>query len=253
MSGNVHSRRAAGVLTVTLSNPKRANAIDPVMVAALQSALDAAAADASVRCVAIRGEGERSFCAGFDLGELAGGAGAAQGLERLMATVREFPVPVVAVLNGHAIGAGFELAASCHLRVAREGAKIGLPAVQLGVAYREAGVAAILEAAPATRRLLLTGDPVRVETVPGFGDLVVSAEKFEEAAAGTLAALAQAAPGALGYMLRLVRALSERRLEPDERARFDADREELLASTDLAEGVAARRERRTPSFRERMR
>ena len=252
MSGAVLSERAAGHLTLTLANPERANAIDPAMITALESELATAAADPGVRCVAIRGEGERSFCAGFDLGHLASGLGTARGLERLMATVRDFPVPVLAVINGHAIGAGFELAACCHLRIAREGAKVGLPAVQLGVAYREAGIAAMLEAAPATRRLLLTGEPAPIESVPGFADLVLPATELDAAVDRTLGALAQAAPAALNYMLRLVCALSQRRLDAPERARFDAERDRLLALPDLAEGVAARRERRPPSFQERV-
>ena len=252
MSGSIRTVRGSGWVTLTLANPARANAMDPAMVEAMRGELAAAAADPAVRCVAIRGEGDRSFCGGFDLGELASGPGTASGLEHLTATVHDFPIPVLAVLNGHAIGAGFELAASCHLRIARAGSRVGLPAVRLGVAYRAAGIAAMLEAAPATRRLLLTGEPAPVESVPGFADLIVPAAELDTAVEATLEALAQAAPAALGYMLRLVRALSARPLDESERARFEAERHHLMASPDLPEGVAARRERRTPRFQERV-
>jgi enoyl-CoA hydratase len=250
VSGRIRSARDGAVARLTIDRPERANALTPELAADLRAALAAAVADRGVRVVALRGAGDRAFCAGFDLDRASGSTdAAATGLAELMADVERCPVPVVAVLNGPAVGAGFELACRCDLRVARADARVGLPAVALGVPYRPDGIAAMLAAAPATRRLLLTGRQEPVAAVAGLADVLTDATGLDAAADELLAALCAASPAALGYTARLVRAL--RPVEPATAAALAAERDRVQAGTDLAEALAARVERRVPTFADR--
>jgi len=248
MSGRIVSERHGAVLRLVIDNPERANALSPESADALVRALPDAHDDSGIRVVELGGAGDRTFCSGFELDRI-GPDTSATGLAELMAAVASCPTPVIAVLAGHAVGAGLELACRCDLRVARRGIRLGLPAVRLGVAYRADGVAAVLRTAPGARRLLLSGEQVPVESVTGFADVLADGIDDVAAAARSLSeTLAAAAPRALGYTVRLVRAavagdLSETALE-----QFDHDRRGIMAGGDVHEAVTARREGRRPWF-----
>jgi len=128
---------ADGVLTITLYNPPRKNAIGPAMVNELLHALDDAAADKDVRVVVLTGAGD-AFCAGGDFSQMTGGAGgealAPKGdyADLLLAMTRS-PKPIVARVNGHAMGGGLGLVAASHFAVAARSAKLGTPEINVGL------------------------------------------------------------------------------------------------------------------------
>src|SRR5687768_3242709 len=126
------------VATVTINRPDKLNALNAETVSELHSALQEVAADNGVRAVILTGAGEKSFVAGADIGELAKMT-ALTGIEvsrrgqqafRFLETMRK---PVIAAVNGFALGGGLELALACHVRLASDNAKFGLPEVKRGI------------------------------------------------------------------------------------------------------------------------
>lgn len=152
----IRAAEEGGVLTLTLWNPARKNAIGPVMVNELLHALADAEAEASVRSIVITGAGD-AFCAGGDFAQMTGGSGAdalpirGDYADLLLALTRS-PKPVIARVNGHAMGGGLGLVAASHFAVAQKGAKLGTPEVNVGLFPMM--IMAVLQRVVPRRRLL---------------------------------------------------------------------------------------------------
>lgn len=127
------------VATVTINRPKQLNALNGDTIAALSRTMQELEEDESVRAIILTGSGEKSFVAGADIKEFAeysveeGKALARRGHETLFNLIENLRTPVIAAVNGFALGGGLELAMSCHMRVASDNARMGLPEVTLGV------------------------------------------------------------------------------------------------------------------------
>ena len=127
------------ILTITINRPKKLNALNRETIQELHEAFKAAKGDDEVKVVIITGSGEKAFVAGADISEFAdyspkeGKKLAADGQEKLFSYVANFPKPVIAAVNGFALGGGLELAMAAHFRIASDNAKMGLPEVSLGV------------------------------------------------------------------------------------------------------------------------
>jgi enoyl-CoA hydratase/carnithine racemase len=153
----IRAAAAAGVATLTLHNPARRNAIGPVMVNELLHALADAEADAEVRAVVITGAGD-AFCAGGDFAQMSGGAAGADALPHkgdyadLLLAMTHAGKPIVARVNGHAMGGGLGLVAASHFAVAARGAKLGTPEVDVGLFPMM--IMAVLQRVVPRRRLL---------------------------------------------------------------------------------------------------
>jgi enoyl-CoA hydratase/carnithine racemase len=169
------SMDARGVATVTINRPARLNAMSRGVVAGLIAATSALRTEAALRAVVLRGAGTRAFVGGADIHDLAG-------LDADSATdfitqvhlacdgFRRLPVPVIARIQGHTLGAGLELAASCDLRVASTDSWFGMPEVRIGVpSVVEAALLPHLIGWGRTRKLLLTGDPIDAATAFAWG------------------------------------------------------------------------------------
>ena len=135
---NVRTENRDGVLIVTIDRPKVLNALNAQTVREIDEAFGAARDDDAVRAVIVTGGGEKAFVAGADINELAqmtpisGKATATRG-QNVFLAIERFPKPVIAAINGFALGGGCELALACHIRIASEKAQIGLPEVTLGI------------------------------------------------------------------------------------------------------------------------
>ncbi|MDX1278077.1 enoyl-CoA hydratase/isomerase family protein [Oceanihabitans sediminis] len=136
---NILSTTNSGITTITINRPSKLNALNKETIQELHEAFKAADQDAATKVIIVTGSGEKAFVAGADISEFAnfsvenGGKLAAKGQELLFDFVENLKTPVIAAVNGFALGGGLELAMACHFRVASDNAKMGLPEVSLGV------------------------------------------------------------------------------------------------------------------------
>lgn len=247
--------REGGVATLCFRRPAVLNALDADTARAFLSHCEALAADGSVRCIVLRGEG-RAFMAGGDLAELRdGGAAAADALiEPLHAALRllaALDAPVVAALHGAVAGAGLSVALAADLAVAAEGTRFNLAYVNIGTSC-DLGASWSLPRVVGLRRALeiaLLGDTFDAEAAlrTGLVNRVVPAAALDAEVDALAARLAGGATLALGRIKRLMRASFDRDLA----AQLDAERQAFRASAataDFREGLAAFFGKRPPRF-----
>jgi len=136
---NILSNTKSGITTITINRPNKLNALNKVTIQELHDAFEVANKSKDTKVIIITGSGEKAFVAGADISEFAdfdvkqGAKLAAKGQELLFDFVENLSTPVIAAVNGFALGGGLELAMSCHFRIASSNAKMGLPEVSLGV------------------------------------------------------------------------------------------------------------------------
>ncbi|OAM88102.1 enoyl-CoA hydratase/isomerase family protein [Termitidicoccus mucosus] len=207
-------RSPDGVRTITFNRPDQLNAMNRALMSALISALAAANADPATRVVVLTGAG-RAFMAGADLKEYAGQTrgefDAFQALGRqLYAVIEGNAKPVVAAINGHCFGGGFEIALASDLILAVAGAKCGLPEINLALIPGGGGTQRLAQRAGLGRALdaAMTGRVLTAEELHGWGVVshVYAAEEFSARVADYAAALAAREPAPLQALKRIARA-----------------------------------------------
>lgn len=275
MSGIVNSRALAdgkllvdepapGVVRLTICNPQKRNALDhPILDAISATLLELSADDSPAQCLLLTGA-DGMFSAGYDIGEISG-PDFEQEAERLVAhpfteaieAVEAFPHPTLAVLPGHTIGGGLELALACDLRIADDSIKLGMPPAKLGLVYSHTGLRRFIDAigAPRTRELFLLGGRIDARTALSWG-LVnrIAGERELEAAGLALAIeLAGNAPLSQRGNKRVIAALlaAEAVLAPEVEQELIELRRQSFASEDMREGVRAFAEKRSPRWQGR--
>jgi enoyl-CoA hydratase/carnithine racemase len=246
-----------GVKRLTISNPAKRNALDhPILDAITETLADTA----DVRCLIVTGA-NGMFSAGYDIGEIPREE-FEERAERLVAhpfteaidALEAFPHPTLAMLPGHTIGGGLELALSCDLRVARAGIKLGMPPAKLGLVYSHTGLRRFIDAigAPRTRELFLLGRHIEAETALQWGLVTrVAAEADLEALSLELAIeLAGNAPLSQTGNKRVIGALlaAEGELGEEIEQELIELRRASFASQDMQEGMRAFAERRAPRW-----
>lgn len=245
--------RAGGALVLTLDRPAAGHALDEALIAALRARLDAAASDAALRCVVLTGSG-RFFCAGGDLKAYRDLEDAAA-LERVFGAARALldaieahPLPVIAAIDGFALGGGAELALACDLRVAGEGASLGFPQLRLGIIPGWDGMERLagLVGRGSAMRLLLTGERLAAGPAQALGLVDVVAPVALDAALDVAARLDRAAPLAIRGAKEAMRALSLPR--DGSRAAAAAIFARLWFTEDHREAERAFAEKREPRF-----
>jgi enoyl-CoA hydratase/carnithine racemase len=197
---------------VTLANPGNLNIIDRVLMSELIAATAALAQTARLRAVVLRGDGDKAFIGGADIREMAAldPTSAREFITRLHLVcdgLRRLPVPVIARIDGYALGAGLEIAAACDLRVASERAVFGMPEVRVGIpSVIEAALLPALIGWGRTRRLLLTGESISAEEAQRWGlvERVVPAASLDDAVNDTLAAILACGGNALRLQKELI-------------------------------------------------
>jgi enoyl-CoA hydratase len=238
----IRVERRGAVAVITLDRQERRNAIDHDACRALADAVHGSGAD-DTRVVVLTGAGGH-FCAGADLGQVEDAAFVGA-LREALTALRDVPVPVIAAVQGAALGAGTQLAIACDLRVASPDARFGIPAAKLGLMVDHWTVRrlALLAGHGPARSMLLAAEVIDGTAASGLG-LVQRMGGLVDALAwaGEIASLAPLTIA--GHKLMLNRCEAEWREDPDVSAAFTR----AWRSADLAEGMAAFRERRPPQF-----
>ena len=203
-----------GVAVITLNRPKVLNALNTALLGELDSALDALAVEDAVRAVIITGAGEKAFAAGADiqeLGELSGVEGQALALrgQKIFGSLETLCKPVIAAINGFALGGGCELALAASIRIAGETAKLGQPEVKLGLIPGYGGSQRLprLVGKGAALKMMLTGEMVSAAEALRIGlvDEVIPAADLMARARELASTIASMAPIAVRQCLAAVR------------------------------------------------
>jgi len=255
-SQHVRTEIAGAVATVTIDRQKKLNALNRQVVGEIGAAFDRIREDEAVRGVVLTGAGDRAFVAGADIGVLAqmdplSGAEVSREGQEIFRSIETFPKPVVAAVNGYALGGGCELALACHLRVAGERAKFGLPEVGLGIIPGYGGTVRLARLVGLGRamEMVLTGDPVDARRAAeiGLANLVVPDGELPERARALVERIARNGPVALEMALKSMVAAAENTME--HALSLESSLFGLLASTgDMKEGMAAFLEKRRAAF-----
>ncbi len=242
-----------------IDRPERRNALNAELCSELLAKLQE---HPDLGAVVIAGTGDRAFCAGADLGRRAadteggelehgGGDTFRPAFEDLLDAIVDYPAPVIAAVNGVALGAGMQLAVACDVRVVAPGAKFGIPAGRLGVVISAANVRRLVLAVgqPTARDVLLTARSLDIDEAERFGLVQRRAADALAAATELAAEVADLAPLSVRghkHALNVVSAsigISTEDLEELRRRETEA-----FASRDLQEGLAAFAEKRPPTF-----
>jgi enoyl-CoA hydratase len=170
---NIKFEKEGAIATVTIDRPKVLNALNHETIRELHDCFDVIKNDKSILCVILTGGGEKAFVAGADIGELAvldvmGGKGLCERGQGLLFKIENLPQPVIAAVNGFALGGGCELAMACDIRLASENAKLGQPEVSLGIIPGYGG----------TQRLPRLVGRGKAKELTFTGDMVPAAEAY---------------------------------------------------------------------------
>ena len=241
---------------VTINRPEKLNALDAATLDALHEAFEAIAADPAIRVAVLTGAGPKAFVAGADIAEMSA-LSPVQARDfslrgqRTMRRIETLPKPVIAMVNGFALGGGLELAMACHLRLAADTAKIGQPEINLGLVPGFGGTQRLLRLAgrAATLELCLTGAPIDAARAHQLGivNRVLPAAELEAGTMELAGKLAKAAPLALRGILDCVNTGGESGI--NEGLEFETAQFGLVFSTqDMREGTSAFLDKRRPEF-----
>ena len=210
---NLLVERDGAVAIVTINRPKVLNALNTPTMQELSAAMRELGADASVRAIVLTGAGEKSFVAGADINELAvqtpvSGRDHAQRGQRVLDEIEQLGKPVIAAVNGFALGGGCELAMACTIRLASETAKLGQPEINLGLIPGYAGTQRLtrLVGRGVALEMLLTGDPIGAAEAHRIGlvNRVVPAAELMNEAKKLAHQLASKAPVAARFIIDAV-------------------------------------------------
>jgi enoyl-CoA hydratase len=256
---NVKTEVRDGLLFVTIDRPKVLNALNAQTVEEIHQAFIAAHDDENVKAVIVTGGGEKAFVAGADINELAKktpitGKTTSEHGQAVLSFIERFPKPVIAAINGFALGGGCELALACHIRIASDKAQIGLPEVTLGIIPGYGGtqrMARLLGKGKALE-LICTGDRIPAAEAERIGlvNKVVPADQLMATAEEMARKIMSRGPLAIQAAIEAVTRGSEMPFEEGqflEAALFGL----LCASDDTKEGMAAFLEKRPAQFKGR--
>jgi len=249
--------REGSIVWIILNRPHRLNAFNDTLLKELSEALDTVENDPSIRCVIITGEGDRAFSAGADVTAFpkitpVKAEEFSRGGQKVFSKIEEMSKPVIAAINGYALGGGLELALACDFRIASENAELGNPEIILGIipgwggTQRLARIVGLRNA----KRLVMLGERLKADEALKIGlvDKVVPLEKLREEAKALAQRLAEGPPIAMKYAKHALNFGSQVPLNIG--LRLEATLMALLFSThDAKMGVEAFMSKRKPEFK----
>jgi len=245
-----------GLATITINRPNKLNALNKETIEELSDAFEDLEEDKAVKVIVITGSGEKAFVAGADISEFAnfsvdeGGKLARKGQEMLFDLVENLSTPVIAAINGFALGGGLELAMACHFRIASTNAKMGLPEVSLGVIPGYGGTQRLpqLVGKGKAMELIMTAGMISAEDAKDCGlvNHVVEQEELLDLAEKLAGKIMRNSSVAISAAIRAVNANFEYNVNG-----FDVEIDEFgdcFGTEDFTEGTTAFLEKRKPNF-----
>ena len=253
---NILVEKSDAIAVITVNRPDKLNALNATTIAELDRAFRAAASDDQVRGVILTGAGEKAFVAGADIGELSAmgpidGVGVSRVGQEAFRFLETMGKPVIAAVNGYALGGGMELALACHLRIASEKARFGLPEVKLGIIPGYGGTVRLPRIVGRGRalELILTGEMIDAAEAHRIGlanRVVASGTALDESRALMTKILANG-PVALRLALESVEHGAD--VSMRDGLTLESSLFGLLATTeDMREGMGAFLEKRPAAF-----
>ncbi len=253
---NILTERKDGILTITINRPKQLNALNAATIAELSHAFKAGEAHAEVRAIIVTGAGDKAFVAGADIKEFAafsveeGSKLSSDGQHTLFDLVEKLHTPVIAAVNGFALGGGLELAMASHIRVVAEQAKMGLPEVSLGVIPGYGGtqrLARLVGKGKAFEMIMTAGMISAADAYHwGLANHITTAGELMGMAQKTASKIIKNSPTAISSAIRAVNAGYEEGVNG-----YEKEIEEFgicFGTADFKEGTTAFMEKRKPEF-----
>lgn len=244
-----------GILIITINRPDKLNALNKNTVEEIGLAIEKAESNNTVKALIITGSGQKSFVAGADISELVGlsveqGKNYARDGQTVFKSIESCSKPIIAAVNGFALGAGCELSMACHLRVASDNAKFGQPEVNLGLIAGYGGTQRLIQYIGKTKamELHLTGDLINAEQALSLGlvNYVVPQDQLILKCSELLEKMKSKSPKAISSVINCINAYFENNVDG-----FDTEIEEFgkcLSTQDFKEGTHAFLEKRKAHF-----
>ncbi|MBT8385015.1 MAG: enoyl-CoA hydratase/isomerase family protein [Bacteroidia bacterium] len=253
---NISIKKADSISLITINRPSKLNALNRETIKELHEAFNKAEDDEDIRVIILTGSGEKAFVAGADISEFAdfnvkeGAKLAKKGQEILFDFIENLSTPVIAAVNGFALGGGLELAMSCHFRIASDNAKMGLPEVSLGVIPGYGGTQRLpqLVGRGKAMEMIMTAGMISAEEALNFGlvNYVVSQDELLPLAEKIAGKITRNSPSAISAAIKAVNANYK-----DGVNGFKIEIEEFgkcFGTEDFEEGTTAFLEKRKANF-----
>ncbi len=245
-----------GIFTITINRPDKLNALNQMVLNELSSAMDKAYNDVEIKAVIITGAGEKAFVAGADIAEFVAvkddeGAALAKKGQDIFLKIENCPKPVIAAVNGFALGGGCELAMACHFRIASTNAKFGQPEVNLGLIPGYGGTQRLtmLIGKGKAMEMMMTGNMITADEAKTIGlvNYVESPENLLPKTKEILNIILSKSPVAVSKVIAAVNAFYDKQKNgfAEEANLFGS----VFASEEKKEGTAAFLEKRKPVFK----
>jgi len=246
----------AGICTLVINRPEKRNALNPEILSRISDTLQAISEDGQTRVVVLRGAGEQSFSAGFDISRLykSEDTGAGDPVESAMIAVENCAVPVIAMIYGYCIGASSGLAISCDLRLAADNARLGITAAKLGVLYPPGATNRLvnLVGISTAKELLYTGDLIDAERAREIKlvDKVLPLSDLATVTYNLAREIAENAPLSVRGAKRIITSLRASQAPgPEVKEEFMVLQKRILDSEDFKEGQQSFSDKRKPGFK----
>lgn len=251
-------QKEGSICTLTINQPKRQNILNAEILFLLGDMLSSLKEENKIRVVIIRGAGEESFSAGYDISRLSTRESEQTGprsnpMEYGMSCIASFPYPVIAMIYGYAIGGGLELAATCDLRFAAENARLGITPAKLGLFYRPSGLLTFVNliGISSTKELFYTGRLISAQRGRDIRlvDDIFPVSELEKATYNLAREIAENAPMTIhGVKTTISRLLKYQQLSPEDETELHKLQSQAASSQDFKEGQKAFLEKRKPKF-----
>ncbi len=245
-----------GIFTITINRPDKLNALNKTVIEELGTAIEEIYSNAAIKSAIITGSGAKAFVAGADISEFvlldgkAGKALAQKGQDDVFSKIENCPKPIVAAVNGFALGGGCELAMACHFRLCSENAKFGQPEVNLGLVPGYGGTQRLTQLIGKGKamELMMTGNIIDANEAKQLGlvNYVTTAEELTDKTKALLQTINSKAPIAIKHVIALTN-IAARGGEDGLQKEINAFGE-LFDTKDAKEGAAAFLEKRKASF-----